>query len=314
SLREGQAAGHHQGAEEWQRPQPFIPIGDLHDLAWGWRFGRRHPRARLNRGLLIRTDREFPVRLQGWGLGVEVQHRRGFFDKLRIGGGLPGVIAPGLNLVRAQPAANRARRDALDNLLLHRHLGQFLARPALPGFAVLPGGTAGQSSNLGPLQRREGIPRPRPGRIAQAVRSLPALPPALDRVHATPYALSDGGILPLRMAVRQQEDLRPLHGGERGHIAGTKVLQPRLLLRRQRDRILGSRTWHCDCPSNSAKVGQTVVCPVFAPCKPPLYFVRCVLSPAATAVAGRVSTLRAHHRTAPKTLGYLMSCSLKSLS
>ena len=80
---------------------------------------------------------------------------------------LPGVIAPGLDLVGAQPAADRARRDGRDDVLLHRHLRQLLPRPALPGFAVLTRGTAGQRNNLGTLQWREGAAGPRPRRITQ---------------------------------------------------------------------------------------------------------------------------------------------------
>ena len=91
-------------------------------------------------------------------------------------------------------------------------------------------------------------------------KEFSALPPALDRVHTTPYSLGEGGILPLGMAVRQQEELRRLHGGERSHVASTEVLQPPLLLRRQRDRIRGLRAWHFDCPPHSAKMGKTVVC------------------------------------------------------
>ena len=113
-LSKGQPAGHDQGTEELQRAHPFIAIGHLHDFARGCGFRRGDPLARLNRGFLVSTDAEFSLRLQGWGLRVEVQHRHGFLNKLRIRRVLPRMIAPGLNLVRPQPATDRARRDGSD--------------------------------------------------------------------------------------------------------------------------------------------------------------------------------------------------------
>lgn len=85
--------------------------------------------------------------------------------------------------------------------------------------------------------------------------------------------LRDGGILPLRMVVREQHDLGALHDGERSHVAGAEVLQPRLLLWREHDRILGPRAGHLDSPPDLAKVGKTVVCQAFSHCKPATYFV-----------------------------------------
>jgi hypothetical protein len=277
-LGEGQPAGHDQRTEELQRAHPFIAIGHLHHFPRGGGFRGGDALARLNGGLFVSTDDEFPVRLPGRGLRVEVEPRPGFLDKLRIGRVLPRMIAPGLHLVGSQPAANRARRDARDSVLFHGDLGQLLARPPLPGLAVLPRGTARQRDHLGTLPRREGAPGPRPGRIVQHVRRLPALPPLFHRVDMATDLLGDGGILPLRVAMHEQEDLRPLHRGKGSHVTGTQLLQPRLLLRRQRDRILGPRAGHLKSPPTLAKVSKTLVCQAFSHCKLATYFVRCVLS------------------------------------
>ena len=191
---------------------------------------------------------------------------------------LPRVIAPGFNLIVAQPGADRAGREALNNLLFPGHLRQLLPRPALPGLAVLSRRTTGQRYYLGALQRRENAPRAHARRIAPTVCLLPPLPPALDCGHTTPQPLGDGGIRPVGMTGRKQHDLRPLHDGERCHVTGTEVHQPHLLLGRQCDRILGSRAWHLESPPTLAKVMKAVVCQAFSHCKPAPYFVRYVLS------------------------------------
>jgi hypothetical protein len=109
------------------------------------------------------------------------------------------------------------------------------------------------------------------------VGGLPPLPPALDRVHIAAQPLRDGGMLSLGVAVREQDALRPLDRGKGDHVARAARLQPRLLLRRQRDRILGPRAGHLDSPPALAKVSKTVVCQAFSHCKLAAYFVRCVL-------------------------------------
>src|SRR5262245_58328100 len=71
---------------------------------------------------------------------------------------------------------------------------------------------------------------------------------------------------------------RALHDREGRQGTGTPMLTPRLLLRPQRDRILGPRAWPSARPPPWATVGQTVVCQPLRLCKPAQYLARSVLS------------------------------------
>jgi hypothetical protein len=124
------------------------------------------------------------------------------------------MIPPGLNLIVAQPGPNRAGRNTLHQVLFDGYLRQLLARPALPGFAVLPRRTTGQRYDKGTLQGGERASCPCAQDILQAVRGLPPLAPALDRRHTTVQSLRDGGIRPLGMTERAQHNLSSLHDGE----------------------------------------------------------------------------------------------------
>src|ERR1700745_4064901 len=90
--------------------------------------------------------------------------------------------------------------------------------------------------------------------------------------------LRDRTIRPLGVAKGTQDNLRALHDCKWCHVTSTHLLQPRLLLGRQRDRILGPRAWHSARPPHWANVGQTVVCQPLQLCKPAQYLVRPVLS------------------------------------
>ena len=89
-------------------------------------LGRTDPLAGLDGGLLITAYHRFALRRQLRRMFVEVEHGAGLVDKPRIGRALPGVIPPGFDLVRAQPSANRPRRDMRHDLLLDSDVGEFL--------------------------------------------------------------------------------------------------------------------------------------------------------------------------------------------
>src|SRR5262245_17721149 len=80
------------------------------------------------------------------------------------------------------------------------------------------------------------------------------------------------------MAEGTQDNLCSFHDRKRRHVTGTHMMQPRLLLGRQGDRILRPRAWHSSRPPHWAKVGQTVVCQPLRLCKPAQYLARSVLS------------------------------------
>lgn len=140
--------------------------------------------AGLDRGLLVTTHHRFALRRKLRRLLVEVQDWGRLVEELRVSRVLPGVRAPGFDLVLPQPRADRPRRDALNQLLLDGHLRQFFARPAHPGLARLARGTTGEGDDLCPLQRRKGARATRTRRVLQARCGLPASAPALDRVQA----------------------------------------------------------------------------------------------------------------------------------
>ena len=116
---EGQARRDHQRAKQLHRTHTFIPVRDMHAPAAGRGLRRTDPLARLDRGLLITAYHRFALRRQLPRMFVEVEHGAGLVDKPRIRRALPGVIPPAFDLVRAQPSANRPRRDMRHDLLLH---------------------------------------------------------------------------------------------------------------------------------------------------------------------------------------------------
>src|SRR5438874_171979 len=71
--------------------------------------------------------------------------------------------------------------------------------------------------------------------------------------------------MPCEAAVTMAAFWALLHG-KRRHGAGAELLQPRLLLRRQHDRIRGPRVGHLKSPPTLAKVSKTLVCQAFSHC------------------------------------------------
>jgi hypothetical protein len=155
TAREGQTSGHQQATEQLYGSHPPIAIGDLYGVAGDSGFGLMETLPGLDRSFLIHTAQPLLPGRQLLRVLIEIQHWSGFLHKVRISRVLPGVVAPGLDLILPQPAANGAGRDSRDDALFHGHLGQFLARPALPHFAVSAGLATGQGDNLRPHQGRE---------------------------------------------------------------------------------------------------------------------------------------------------------------
>src|SRR6266540_4622345 len=194
-----QSRGDHQRTEQLHRAHPFITIRDLEREAWRRSLGRTDTLASLDRGLLITAYHRFALRRQLLRVLVEVENRGRLCDKLRIGRVLPRVITPGFDLIRAQPGTNRPWRDALHELLLNRHLREFLSRPAHPRFAVFPWRTTGERRDLGPLERREGASGAGTRRIAQHCGGLPAAAPLPDGLSTSTDLASNISIAPVGM-------------------------------------------------------------------------------------------------------------------
>lgn len=214
---------------------------------------------------------------QNWRLLIEVQDRHRFLDKLGISRRLPRVRLPRFNLIVAQPRANGTGRNRVANLVFERPPGQLLSRPSRPRLAVLAGRTTRQGAPLRALHGRERPPSPRARRIVQIVHALPPLPPLPHRVDVASHLPRDCGIRPLRVTMGQQQQLRTLPRDEGCHVTATEVVQPCLLLRCQRDCILGPRAWHLKSPPTLAKGSKPLVCQAFAHRKLATYFVRYVL-------------------------------------
>src|SRR5260221_12490684 len=85
---------------------------------------------RLDRGFLIRTDDPDALFKQGSGVFIQVQdwastHK----ERLRILNMLPGMVAPGANLLGFEPAAKGAGRDVRQGRVRRHIASEFGATP-----------------------------------------------------------------------------------------------------------------------------------------------------------------------------------------
>src|SRR5215468_684691 len=91
----------YQGTEQLHGAHPFIPIRDVEGVSWRRSLGGTDPLASLDGGLLITAHHRFALRCQRLGVFVEIEYRSGLVHKMWISRVLPGVKAPGFDLVRA---------------------------------------------------------------------------------------------------------------------------------------------------------------------------------------------------------------------
>ena len=267
----------HQGTEQLHGAHPFIPIRHVEGVPWRRCLGRTDTLAGLDGGLFITAHHRFSLRRQRLGVFVEIEHRASLVHKAGIGRALPRVIPPGFDLVRAQPGAYRSWGDVRHDLLLDGDLGEFLPRPAWPGFAVCAWRTTGQRDNLSPLERRESAGGTSPRRIALAVGHVPALPPALDRMDTAAHLPGDLRVSPGGLLMSEEEHAGPLDFRKRGRVTAAELLQMPLLLWRELDEIFGQRSWHKDSPPDQAQVSRIVIDQDLAHVKPAKYLLRTVL-------------------------------------
>src|SRR5215813_2472254 len=164
------------------------------------------------------------------------------------------MIPPGLDFILAQPAPDSAGRAGRDHPLFHRHLSQFLARPALPHLAVGRGLATSQGDNLRPYQRWKVAWAPRAWPRRQRALLAPASPPLLDHGHRAAYRLSNLTLVPGRPVVGQEQNAGALHLCVGGRITQTPLRQVRHLHRAQLHRILGPRSRHDSIPSPASGV------------------------------------------------------------
>src|SRR6266496_5249383 len=97
----------------------------------------------LNRGFLIRTDHPDPLFEQGSSVFIQAQD---WASPLQEGFGilnmLPGVEAPGADLLSSEPAPNRSRRNSRQGRNGRHISSQFGATPMSQGNAMRSGQTA----------------------------------------------------------------------------------------------------------------------------------------------------------------------------
>ena len=203
--------GNQQAAKQLPRPHAPLAVGHLDRRAGHCRLGLMQALARLDGSFLIGTADPLLLGGQQGGGFVEVQHGCSLLHKLRIGGVLPGMIPPGLDFILASPAPDSAGRAGRDHPLFHRHLSQFLARPALPHLAVGRGLATSQGDNLRPHQRWKVAWAPRAGPRRQRALLAPASPPLLDPGHRAAYRLSNLTLVPGRPVVGQEQNAGALH-------------------------------------------------------------------------------------------------------
>src|SRR5262249_43509386 len=198
--------------------------------------------------LLITTHDRFALRGQCLGVFVEIEHRTGPVHKVRSRRALPGVIAPGFDLVLPQPGPNRPRRDVRHDMLLNNDLDQFFPGPARPRFAVGAWHTTGQRANLRPLQRSAGAAGAGTRGILHAGSLLPALAPMLDGLDTAAHLPGKLRIPPGGILMGEQENPCTLDLRKRGGVTVAELLQISLLLWCELDGILGQRSWHKNSP------------------------------------------------------------------
>src|SRR4030095_6214141 len=89
----------------------------------------------------------------------------------------------------------------------------------------------------------------------------------------------------------EQENPCALDFCKRGRITSAEVLQIRLLLWRECNRILRPRSWHKDSPPNQGQVGRIVIGQDLAHVKPATYVLRAVLSALQSRLASAARSL-----------------------
>lgn len=202
----------HQRTAEIDRAQAALAIGSWHRRVRHGCCRGTSPLARLDRSRLIDTHEGFAQWGELLGLFIPLERRAGVLHTRRVSRLLPGMGAPGFDLVLTPPASDSTGGHRGDETWRHGRRGESLATLPWPHLPRRLGLGAGQRHLWRPHHRGQDTRDTRPGPVCERGRPLPALPPHLDGLQAAADGVGDVAVHPIRMQVSQQQEARVAPG------------------------------------------------------------------------------------------------------